>query len=43
MSEDVMVGWHHQTNGHEFEYTPGVGEDKEAWRDAVHGVAKSWT
>ena len=42
-TEDEMVGWHHQTNGHEFEYTPGVGEDKEVWRDAVHGVAKSWT
>ena len=21
-----MVGQHHQTNGHEFEYTPGVGD-----------------
>ena len=21
-----MVGWHHQLNGHEFEYTPGVGD-----------------
>ena len=20
-----MVGWHHQLNGHEFEYIPGVG------------------
>ena len=38
-----MVGQHHQTNGHEFEYTLGVGEDREAWRAAVHGVAKSWT
>ena len=25
MIEDEMVGWHHQLNGHEFEYTPGVG------------------
>ena len=23
-----MVGWHHQLNGHEFEYTPGVGDGK---------------
>ena len=21
-----MVGWHHQLNGHEFEYAPGVGD-----------------
>ena len=21
-----MVGWHHQLNGHEFGYTPGVGD-----------------
>ena len=20
------IGWHHQLNGHEFEYTPGVGD-----------------
>ena len=25
MIEDEMVGWHHPLNGHEFEYTPGVG------------------
>ena len=25
MIEDEVVGWHHQLNGHEFEYTPGVG------------------
>ena len=26
MTEDDMVGWHHRLNGHEFEYTPGVGD-----------------
>ena len=26
MSEDEMVGWHHQLNGHEFEQAPEVGE-----------------
>ena len=26
MTEDVMVGWHHWLNGHEFEQTPGDGE-----------------
>ena len=26
MTEDEMVGWNHQLNGHEFEQTLGVGE-----------------
>ena len=26
MTEDEMVGWHHQLNGHEFEWAPGVGD-----------------
>ena len=26
MTEDEMVGCHHQLNGHEFELTPGVGD-----------------
>ena len=43
MTEDEMVGWHHQLNGHEFEQTPGVMKDREAWRAAVHGVTKSRT
>ena len=25
MTEDEMVGWHHQLTGHEFESTLGVG------------------
>ena len=25
MTEDELVGWHHQLNGHEFERTPGIG------------------
>ena len=29
MTEDEMVGWHHQLNGHEFEQTPGVGDGQE--------------
>ena len=24
--EDEMAGWHHQLDGHEFEWTPGVGD-----------------
>ena len=26
MTEDEMVGWHHQLNGHEFEQTPRDAE-----------------
>ena len=26
MTEDEMVGWHHQLNGYEFEQTLGVGD-----------------
>ena len=26
MTEDEVVGWHHRLNGHEFEWTPGVGD-----------------
>ena len=43
MTEDEIVWWHHRLNGHEFEQTLGDNEDREAWRAAVHGVAKSQT
>ena len=26
MTEDEMVGWHHQLNGHGFEWTLGIGD-----------------
>ena len=26
MTEDEMVGWHHQLHGHGFEQAPGVGD-----------------
>ena len=26
MTEDEMIGWHHQFNGREFEQAPGVGD-----------------
>ena len=43
MTEDEMVGWHHQLNGHEFEQALGDSEGWEAWRAAVCGAAKSQT
>ena len=26
MTKDEMLRWHHQLNGHEFEYASGVGD-----------------
>ena len=43
VTEDEMVGWHHQLNGHGFGWTLGVGDDREGWHTAVHGVTKSRT
>ena len=48
MTEDEMVGWHHQLNGH-LSPLNGLGGlrefimDREAWCAVVHGVTKSWT
>ena len=44
MTEDGMVGWHHQLNGHESEQTLRERvKDWEAGCAAVHGVSKSQT
>ena len=40
MTEDEMIGWLHQLDGHEFEQALGVGDGVGV---AVHGVEKSWT
>ena len=43
MTEDEMVGWHHQLNAHDFEQASDLVMDREAWHATVHGVTKSWT
>ena len=44
MTEDKMVGWHHQLNGHKFEQTlQEMVRDRETWQAVVHRVTKSRT
>ena len=42
MTEDEMIRWHHQLNGHEFKQTPDIVKDREAWCAAAHGSCKEW-
>ena len=42
-TEDEMVGWHHQLDGHEFSKLWGLVMDKEALHGVVLGVTMSWT
>ena len=42
MTEDDLVGWHHELSGYRFGWTPGVGDGQGVLCAAV-GVAKSWT
>ena len=48
-TEDEMVGWHHQFNGHELGKLQKSVRERKAWHAAVHRVAyisvdtKSWT
>ena len=37
VTEDELVGWHHQLNGHEFEQTPGDSEGRGSLADC-----RSW-
>ena len=43
MTEDEMVGWHHQLNGHEFEQALGDSEGQGSLACCIHGVTKHQT
>ena len=43
MTQDEIVGWHHQCSGREFERTPGRSEGQGSLVCCIHGFAKSQT
>ena len=42
-TEDEVAGWHHWLNGHEFEWTAGVGDGQRGLACCSPWVTKSWT
>ena len=46
MTQDEMVGWHHQLNGPvdmSLSKLLEIVKGKEAWGAAVPGITKTWT
>ena len=49
MTEDEMAGWHHRLDGHEFEWTPGVGDGQgglaccDSWVRKCQTWLSNWT
>ena len=43
MTEDEMIGWHHNSMDMSLSKFQKKVKDREAWHAAVHGVTKSWT
>ena len=41
-TEDEIVGWHHRHNGHEFEWTPGVGDGQRGLACYGPGGRREW-
>ena len=42
-TEDEMIGWDHQLDGHEFEQVLGFGDRQESLACCVHGITESQT
>ena len=51
MTEDEMIGWHYQLNGHDFELAPGVGDGQGSlvccspwgWKESDTADWFNWT
>ena len=43
MTKEEIVGWHHCLHGHEFEYSPGVGDGQASLACCTPWQARSWT
>ena len=41
MTEDEMVGWHHQLDGHGFGWTPGLADGQGGLASRCSWVTKS--
>ena len=42
MTEDEMVGWHHNSTNMSLSKLQETEKNREAWCAAVHGAAKIW-
>ena len=41
-TEDEIAGWHHRLNGHEFQWTPGVGDGQRGLECCNSWGCKAW-
>ena len=40
---EIKTSYKKDSTEGQFEWTPGVGDERKAWRAAIHGVAESRT